>query len=323
MLSSRTHPAETTLVRALDSELSVAQRRALDRHLAACEPCRSRLTAFEAAARDAGCLCRNDVSDDEATTSVLRRRLHDRMTELGGEWDRSLVFRLRRAATSVPVFARVGLAVALFVLAVRLVQPDMSAVPPATRFESLPLSRFTPGAATDVSLRDLCSGSLPIRRVVSMAVRQDVLQKYQMAQVAPSEYELDYLITPELGGVGDARNLWPQRYESGVWNARVKDDLERLLPRLVCDGTVALGRAQREIAGDWIAAYKRHFNTDRPIPRQAGLGDDDDEILFETAPHAPATGWAIVSFKRPPVLVSAALTPDEAVFPARIRRLGW
>ena len=62
-----------------------------------------------------------------------------------------------------------------------------------------------------------------------------------MEGVPAHEYELDYLITPELGGSGDRRNLWPERYGARVWNARVKDELEQLLPQLVCRGEVDLG----------------------------------------------------------------------------------
>jgi len=40
----------------------------------------------------------------------------------------------------------------------------------------------------------------------------------------PDAYEVDYLITPELGGATDIRNLWP--YGDTVWNAHVKDQLE-------------------------------------------------------------------------------------------------
>jgi hypothetical protein len=127
-----------------------------------------------------------------------------------------------------------------------------------------------------------------------------------------------------LGGVADARNLWPERYDSGVWNARVKDDLEALLPRMVCDGALELQVAQREIAGDWIAAYKKYFKTDRPIARQAGRVDDDDEILFEPTPAAPVTRSALVSFVRPAaVVVSAELTTNGKFFPARNARVVW
>jgi hypothetical protein len=54
-----------------------------------------------------------------------------------------------------------------------------------------------------------------------------------------------------------------------VWNARVKDQLELLLPSLVCRGAVDLSTAQRDIAVDWIAAYKKYFHTDRPVTVQA------------------------------------------------------
>ena len=325
MSNSRTHPTDTTLILALDRELSLARRMALDRHLMACEACRSRFEAFEEAAREAVRVCRDDASDDAAATSALRRRLQGRMMELGREWDRSPLFRFRRAASSVPPFARVGFTVALLILVVRLVQPGVNVtVPPlASEHESLPVTRFTPGATSNVSARDLCSGSLPIQRVVSSAVRQDVLHKYQMEHVALSEYELDYLITPELGGVGDAPNLWPQRYDSDVWNARVKDDLERLLPRLVCDGAVDLARAQRDIASNWINAYKKYFNTERPILRQAGFVDDDDEIQFETTSNAPMTGAAFVPLGRPAVLLSADLKTNDAFLTARTRRVAW
>jgi hypothetical protein len=324
MSNWRTHPADTALIRALDRELPLARRMALDRHLMVCQVCRSRLEAFDDAAREATRACRDGAGDDSATTSALRQRLQQQMAELGPQWDRSLLFRFRRAAGSATTLARVGISVAFLVLVVRLIQPRVnsalsSALPP----ESLPKSQFTPGATSHESAAALCSGTLPTRRVVSIAVRQQVLQRYRMEHVAPSEYEFDFLITPELGGVADARNLWPERYESGVWNARVKDDLERLLPRLVCDGTVDLGVAQREIADNWIDAYKKYFKTGRPAARQAGLVEnDDDEILFEPVPAARATRPAFVAFMRPSVSFSAAFTTKE-FFTARSRRVAW
>ena len=45
----------------------------------------------------------------------------------------------------------------------------------------------------------------------------------------------------------------------------MKDELERLLHRLVCEGRIELATAQREMASDWISAYKRHFNTESPL----------------------------------------------------------
>jgi hypothetical protein len=137
---------------------------------------------------------------------------------------------------------------------------------------------LTPGAAGSVSLEALCAGQPAIRQPIPSTLRQAVLRQYRMEHVAEHEYELDYLITPELGGMADQRNLWPERYGSGVWNARVKDDLEELLPQLVCQGTLALATAQRDIANDWIAAYKKYFRTDRPIATDASALDDDESV---------------------------------------------
>ena len=78
--------------------------------------------------------------------------------------------------------------------------------------------------------------------------------------------------TPELGGTADPKNLWPERYASPVWSARVKDQLEDLLPTLVCQGRLDLGTAQRDIAVDWIVAYKKYFHTDRPQKAVADAG---------------------------------------------------
>ena len=126
-----------------------------------------------------------------------------------------------------------------------------------------------------LSVGEICAGGAPEQREVPAAVRRDVLRAYRMEQVPHDEYELDYLSTPELGGAPDARNLWPQRYASGAWNARVKDQLERLLPQLVCKRQVALETAQRDIALDWIAAYRKYFKTETPLETQASVGVDD------------------------------------------------
>jgi hypothetical protein len=44
----------------------------------------------------------------------------------------------------------------------------------------------------------------------------------------------------------------------------VKDALERKLHRLVCAGEVDLKTAQREIASNWIEAYKKYFGESPP-----------------------------------------------------------
>ena len=127
-------------------------------------------------------------------------------------------------------------------------------------------------------------------------MREQVLNAYGMKHVPADQYELDYLITPELGGATDARNLWPQAYASPIWNARVKDELERLLPQLVCSQRLDLQTAQRDMAADWIAAYKKYFNTDQPLRAHRGpAGDDDDDEVYAVADARPAPAVRLVS----------------------------
>jgi hypothetical protein len=134
----------------------------------------------------------------------------------------------------------------------------------AKRTFDVPSPRLTPGAARIVDRDELCNSALPKNQVVPADLRRRVFQAYGMANADPRAYEVDYLITPGLGGADDIRNLWPQPYVSTVWNARVKDALEDRLRDLVCTGQVDLAEAQHDISTDWIAAYKKYFGTERP-----------------------------------------------------------
>ncbi len=72
------------------------------------------------------------------------------------------------------------------------------------------------------------------------------------------DYEYDHLVSLELGGAtNDARNLWP---EPGA-SPNPKDSVENALHREVCDGTLTLATAQREIATNWLALVKRAPST--------------------------------------------------------------
>jgi hypothetical protein len=41
--------------------------------------------------------------------------------------------------------------------------------------------------------------------------------------------------------------------------------LEDRLREMVCNGSLDLAAAQREIAENWITAYKKYFHTDTPL----------------------------------------------------------
>lgn len=133
---------------------------------------------------------------------------------------------------------------------------------------SVPNRVLTPGLAVQVSKDALCWASPSKNRLVPVPLRRQVFEEYGIQHAEPQAYEVDYLITPALGGADDIRNLWPQSYSATVWNAKVKDELEDRLHDLVCEGQIDLETAQRDIAADWVGAYKKYFHTDKPLAIQ-------------------------------------------------------
>ena len=145
---------------------------------------------------------------------------------------------------------------------------DQSPAPPnedpavlrAARPPILPDTGMTPGAALDVTAQDICVPGYSKRvRNVPSAVKQQAYAEYGIASHEPGEYEVDHLISLELGGSNSIRNLWPESFRTQPWNAHTKDRLENELHRLVCAGQLDLAAAQQEIAGNWVAAYRRRF----------------------------------------------------------------
>jgi len=124
----------------------------------------------------------------------------------------------------------------------------------------VPNPALTPGEATPISKREVCeAGQEADNREVPEALRAAVFTAYGLAKAPRNAYEVDFLITPALGGSASLRNLWPEPYNSR-WNARKKDVLERRLHVLVCSGQVDLFTAQRDIAANWVEAYKKYVS---------------------------------------------------------------
>ena len=63
------------------------------------------------------------------------------------------------------------------------------------------------------------------------------------------------MISLELGGANDNANRWPQPWPE----ARIKDKLENLLHKKVCDGEMSLEEAQTAISKDWVSEYRKLF----------------------------------------------------------------
>jgi hypothetical protein len=152
--------------------------------------------------------------------------------------------------------------VLLSVAALRSLQPPMD--------PGLPDPRLTPGAVELTAAAQVCALEADAdQEPVSPELALRVFREYRISTPPAGAYEVDYLISPALGGSRRAKNLWPQPYAKGEWNSRVKDALEDHLRDQVCKGALELKTAQREIASNWIAAYQRHFRTRRPLAQHA------------------------------------------------------
>jgi hypothetical protein len=137
------------------------------------------------------------------------------------------------------------------------------------RFPFLPDSAKTPGAALEVTAGDICvPGYTKKVRNVPIAVKRQVYATYGIRRHQPGEYEVDHLISLELGGSNSIRNLWPESFRTSPWNARVKDALENELHRRVCAGTLDLAAAQQIIARNWVTGYRMYVSSSTP-PTQA------------------------------------------------------
>ena len=161
----------------------------------------------------------------------------------------------------------------------------------------LPDVRKTPGDTLDVTRDDICvAGYTKTVRNVPTAVKDAVYASYTITSHAPGEYELDHLISLELGGSNSVRNLWPQSYKTLPWNAHVKDKLENRLHADVCSGKIELRAAQQDIARDWIACYKRTFGRDAPLTKSE-RGNRTAEGSRGSAFQSVSTGQVWVNTK--------------------------
>ncbi len=83
--------------------------------------------------------------------------------------------------------------------------------------------------------------------------------------LAPRSYgstlEIDHIVSLELGGSNDIANLYPEKatLPGSAPGFRVKDKLENRLHDMVCDAQIKLRAAQRQIAANWQALYKKVY----------------------------------------------------------------
>ena len=99
----------------------------------------------------------------------------------------------------------------------------------------IPDPKLTPGDVLTSDPKIICvSGYTQTVRDVPQTLKNQVYKIYGVTTRKPREFEIDHLISLELGGSNSIRNLWPESFLTQPFNAHVKDNLENKLHDLAC-----------------------------------------------------------------------------------------
>lgn len=235
----------------IDGELSVHEKRRMRRHLQGCWGCRVRVRDIEKSIAEFCAAHNQDRQESLPPVNGPRALLRVQLASIS----------LNAPSASVP-WQWLGIAAAVCIcVSVSIVMSGTGSRNPANPGASvvLPKHSLTPGVAALISQPEICAETPVHNRDVPTALQQKVFERYGLSGADTKLFEVDYLITPALGGSEDIRNLWPESYTAARWNAKTKDVLEQRMRDLVCAGKLNLVTAQRELAEDWIAAYKKYL----------------------------------------------------------------
>ncbi len=140
-------------------------------------------------------------------------------------------------------------------------------LPAAATAAGLPDPGLTPGAlnpaVTPANMqRTICvpgySRSIRPPEAYTEWLKGKGIRAYGYADRRWRDYEEDHLVPLSWGGSPRSQeNLWPEP-RRGTWSARRKDRLEYAGWRMICLGRIPLREAQREIATNWEAMYRRY-----------------------------------------------------------------
>jgi hypothetical protein len=123
----------------------------------------------------------------------------------------------------------------------------------------MPNQQLTPGVVDPAATKEkVCTPNYTATvRNVPDSLKKKVFAQYNIDPKS-DKFEVDHLISLELGGSNDIKNLWPQSYTTQPFNAHMKDQLENTLHRMICKGTITMQAAQEAISTDWTAAYHQY-----------------------------------------------------------------
>jgi len=149
-------------------------------------------------------------------------------------------------------------AAAIMMMSVTLSSAAFATVGTFRHFHGEPLNdlRITPGLTFHAAVATICRSGYSTRvRDVPESEKRRVYAEYGITHHTTGQYEIDHLISLELGGSNAMGNLWPQLNDHPHGYLNSKDILENRLHALVCAGKVSLRRVQALIARNWVSTY--------------------------------------------------------------------
>jgi hypothetical protein len=235
-------------------------------HLARCRECSLALERIEDTLKKVDGAYRTEklqVKEEEEQRSLLQARLRQEAKRQSPQW----------WSLQPMTYAAAGLV--LVILGVGLMQRYALKESTDSMATLVPNPKLTPGAVRQVDYAEICPAQDDDKDpAVPVSMQQAVFKEYGVRRIARThEFQVDYLINPQLGGTAEIRNLWPQPYGATQWNAHAKDDLEDRLHEMVCNREIGIEEAQHELATNWIAAYKKFFHTQTPLSKEATLAE--------------------------------------------------
>ena len=194
MLDPTAHLSDQDLIMAADGELPARQKARVRTHLDACWSCRERMSTIETTIAEFVRARNRELSDPAPSAAGPRALLRARLAETAASAPSRPFWRLAPAAAA---FLSVVAAILI------VFEAKVSAEGPK------PKARLTPGETRPITLDQVCRSSKA--EVVSTGIpaetRREVFASYGIRPARVDEFEVDYLITPDLGGAGSIRNL--------------------------------------------------------------------------------------------------------------------
>jgi hypothetical protein len=166
--------------------------------------------------------------------------------------------------------------------------------------QTLPDPACSPGAIINSDASVVClAGYSQTVRDVPTSEKQEVFEEYGIDWSLRGGYEVDHIVSLELGGSNDISNLFPESY-SIDYGARIKDRLEDHLHEQVCEHELPLSLAQEEIATDWVKYYMAWQSNSAPaLSASAGTATGSVAATPSAAPTYYTSSYSSAKYYYP------------------------